>query len=128
MKKPIKNLVGMLAMLTVSSCVDPSTPQPSRNPQSNQAGQSAQIAAPLVGEWSFPQVSPEVSPVVMKLNADQSYHMESESAVFERGRWSLSGNQLKLSPTNGSPKTAAVQLLSKDKLRWDGKSVLERIP
>jgi hypothetical protein len=80
----------------------------------------------MVGIWSFPQIDPEVSPVVIHFNADASYAMETEGAMFEKGRWSLQGSRVQLVPVKGRASAATVQAKSANELIWksEGKQAL----
>jgi hypothetical protein len=123
----MKNILSPIALVALVGCVDPSASQPSGAARPASATQPANAAAALIGQWEFPQAAPDVSPVVMTLNANSTYELESEAAVFEKGQWSVSGNQIRFTPVAGKPSTNSFQILSKDKVNWAGKHVITRI-
>jgi hypothetical protein len=123
----MKNILSPIALVVLVGCVDPSASQPSRAVRPASATRPANAASAIIGQWEFPQVAPDVSPVGMTLNANSTYELESEAAVFEKGHWSVSGNQIRFTPVAGKPYTNSFQFLSKDKVNWAGKHVITRI-
>ncbi len=123
----MKTRFSLLLLIGLVGCVDPSAGRPTGTTQPAPANQTANAAASIVGIWSFPQVAPDVSPVAITLNANSTYALETEGNVFEQGKWSISGNQIRLVSASGKPITTTFQVLSKSKLRWGSKDVLDRL-
>lgn len=123
----MKTPFSFLLLIGLVGCVDPSAGRPTGTARTTPTTQPGNAAPSLIGVWGFPQVAPDVSPVAITLNANSTYNLETEGNVFEHGKWSVSGNQIRLISSSGKPLTTSFQVLSKDKLRWGPKDVLERL-
>jgi hypothetical protein len=119
-------LIAITALSAFVGCV--ATPDGRQsNARTNQTPQPANLASALVGIWAFPEPEPGISPIVLTLKANATYERETEAAVFERGSWSIIGNEVRLSPAKGTPSTYPVKILSKDKAVWSGDIPITRI-
>lgn len=119
---PVKAWPHLASFVALSSCVTLTEVQehPQLAPRDHTAGATArELSNAILGVWIFPQIDPEVSPVVIYLNTNATYARETGGAIFEKGRWSLHGNQLVLTPTQGAPVKTTVQAISANELIWD---------
>ena len=123
----MKNSFNLLLIIALIGCVDPSAGRPNGTTRQPQTAQPENAASSIVGIWGFPQVAPDVSPVAITLNSNSTYNFETEGNVFEQGKWSISGSQIRLVSSRGKQLNTSFQILSKDKLRWGAKDVLERL-
>jgi hypothetical protein len=122
----VKTWFLLPAVVVFSSCVPLSEvhEHPHHSHHTNKALEN--LSGLLVGIWSFQQVDPDVSPVVVHFQADATYALETEAAIFEKGRWTVQGKTLRLAPSKGKASVATIEVKSGNELMWtsDGKAPL----